>query len=131
MSLSKFKFLLDENVRIELFEYLQGLKIDAITAPKRTSNGKLADFSKKESRILVTNDMDFSEMTANKLFAVIWLRLPQAVIWLRLPQKDLPAILSSFKNFLDNQTDNLEGKLVIIGADGFEIVSLAEEVSIS
>ena len=59
MSSSKCKFLLDENVRIELAEYLHETGADAVRVPKGLKNGRIAALSLKEGRIVVTNDEVF------------------------------------------------------------------------
>ena len=56
----KLKFLLDENVKKELLQFLKK-DFDVIFKPKGLSNGKLAEFSKLEKRIFITNDWDFTE----------------------------------------------------------------------
>jgi len=41
--------------------------------PKGFSNGRLAELSKSEKRVLVTNDEDFAEFTKEEIHSVIWL----------------------------------------------------------
>jgi len=77
---SKLKFLFDENVDERLKRFLKQQSVDVITNPKRLSNGKLADFSKSEQRVLVTNDEDFTEFTKEEIFSVVWLSIPQRKI---------------------------------------------------
>ena len=60
---SKLKFLFDENVDMRLKRFLEKQGVDIILNPKGVSNGKLAEFSKSEQRILVTNDKDFVEFS--------------------------------------------------------------------
>lgn len=50
------KFLLDENVRIELYRFLKRKGNDVKILGKSVSDEQLAAVSKKEQRILVTND---------------------------------------------------------------------------
>jgi len=56
----KLKFLLDENVKKELLQFLKK-DFDVIFKPKQLSNGELAKFSISEQRIFVTNDWDFTD----------------------------------------------------------------------
>ncbi|HCA67351.1 MAG TPA: hypothetical protein DEP11_03815 [Candidatus Jacksonbacteria bacterium] len=49
---SKCKFLLDENVRHELYQFLNEKGVDVVKVPKGIKNGKVAQLSLKEERIL-------------------------------------------------------------------------------
>src|SRR3989337_1856239 len=74
------KFLFDENVDKRLEKFLKQQEIDVISKPRGLSNGKLAEFSKSEQRVLVTNDEDFSEFTRGRVFAIVLLKVPQRKI---------------------------------------------------
>jgi len=52
----EIKFLLDENVKRKLLMFLKSNEYNAVSKTKGLSNGKLAEFSKSEQRIFVTND---------------------------------------------------------------------------
>src|SRR3989338_5273333 len=94
----KLKFLLDENVRKELLVFLKQQGLDAVFKPKMLSDGTLAEFSKSEQRILVTNDKHFadsSKFPSEKVFSVVWLRVPQ----------DKPeSLLASFNILLEGKS---------------------------
>ena len=76
-SLSEIKFLIDENVKRRLAIFLEQNNFDVVLKPKGLLNGKLAEYSKNEKRILITNDNDFSKISKDKLFGVILLKIPQ------------------------------------------------------
>ncbi len=118
MSLStpKLKFLLDENVRIELFKFLQASSIDVKLSPKSASDSFLANISKREKRILVTNDSDFLLYPRSKLFAVVWLRIPQS---------DAQGLINSFSGLLSAKI-SWQGKLVILTLEGRKIKKLGK-----
>lgn len=113
-SKKKLKFLLDENVRKELLGFLKQQEFDAVFKPKRLSNGILAGFSKSEQRVIVTNDKHFadsSKFPKEKMFSVIWLRIPQ----------DKPkALLESFAVLLKDKSkpEDFEGFLIELKEDG-------------
>ena len=76
----KLKFLLDENVKMELLGFLKQHGFDAVFKLKKLSNGILAEFSKSEQRVLITNDKHFadsSKFPKENIFSVVWLRIPQ------------------------------------------------------
>ena len=75
MSLStsplKVKFLFDENVDARLEKFLKQKGIDIIRKSKGLANGKLAEFSRLEERVFVTNDEDFIEFCNHEIFSFI------------------------------------------------------------
>lgn len=74
---SKIKLLFDENVDKRLERFLKHKEVDVISKPKGFSDDKLAEISKLEQRILITNDDDFTKFPKERLFSVIWLRILQ------------------------------------------------------
>ncbi|PIN91364.1 hypothetical protein COU57_00970 [Candidatus Pacearchaeota archaeon CG10_big_fil_rev_8_21_14_0_10_32_14] len=112
----KIKFLFDENVDKRLERYLKKNGVDVLLKPKGLSNGKLAEFSKVEQRIFVTNDEDFSHFAKEDIFSVIWLRVPQ---------RSIDVLIKEFSNLLKKiQLDEIKGKLIILQENKFEINSL-------
>ena len=71
------KFLLDENVRRELQQFLRERNADVRVIASGSLDMAVAMASVSENRILVTNDADFFSYPATKLFGVVWLRVPQ------------------------------------------------------
>lgn len=114
------KLLLDENVRSELFQFLKNSGFDVKTALKGTSDKKLAGISKREGRILVTNDQDFAEYSTDQVFAVVWLQLPQ----------NNPVLLVSSFGKLVRETKDLSSSLVVVTSKGWDKFPLAEEIVI-
>ena len=118
---SQLKFLLDENVKKELLIFLKSEKYDVTFKPKGLSNGKLAEFSKLEKRVFVTNDEDFTNPVSfpkDKIFSIIWLRIPQ----------DKPeAFLSAFSKLLKKKSEpkDFEGYLITLKEDDFEVSPLS------
>ncbi len=117
---SKPKFLFDENVDKRLERFLKKQGVDVILKPKGLSNGKLAEFSRLEKRILVTNDDDFTNIEhfpKEKSFSVVWLRISQ---------DKLQSLLEAFSKLLKKKTkpEAFEGKLITLKEEGFDIDSL-------
>ena len=110
----KLKFLLDENVKRELLGFLKQQGLDAVFKPKKLSNGTLAEFSRSEHGVLITNDKHFadsSKFPKEKIFSVVWLRIPQ----------DKPeALLESFSKLLKDKSkpEDFEGFLIELKEDG-------------
>lgn len=114
------KFLLDENVRIELAKLLDSQGLDFKPAPKGSTDKLLASASKKEKRVLVTNDEDFALYPKDKIFSVVWLRIPQ----------DKPnELISSFSKLLKDLND-FSGKLVVLSSGKWEEFPLIREVEV-
>lgn len=116
MSLSTLtpKFLLDENVRVELLRFLQTEGRDAIRAVKSATDKELAQQSLEQHRVLVTNDEDFSWCAESEIFAVVWLRIPQ---------HDAQSLRNSFAKLL-SECAQFNGKLILLKPGGWNEVSL-------
>jgi len=114
------KFLLDENVRIELFRFLTHKDFDVKLATKSVPDSQYASLSKKQSRILVTNDEDFTHYTADEIFSVVWLRISQS---------DPDSLISSFEKLL-KELKTFKGKLVLLKEKSWEEFPLFKEVKL-
>lgn len=114
------KFLIDENVRIELFRFLTHKDLDVALATKSVPDSSHASISKKQSRILVTNDEDFTHYTKDEVFSVIWLRISQS---------DSNALITSFEKLL-KELKTFKSKLVILNERGWEEFPLFQEVKL-
>jgi predicted nuclease of predicted toxin-antitoxin system len=113
------KFLLDENVKKELLQFLKK-DFDVIFKPKQLDNGELSEFSKLEQRVFITNDWDFTEKSLyNKetIFSIVWLRIPQ----------DKPEILlREFSKLLNEvKPKEFKGKFITLYEDRFTIEPLS------
>ena len=115
------RFLLDENVRVELAGWLRARRFDVTRAPRSISDFLLAAWSKRERRILVTNDEDFCSVGVNEVYAVVWLRIPQS---------DAAALLRSFGKLL-TECSHVEGRLILLRVDAWAAVPLPIRVRIS
>jgi len=114
LSVSPLKFLSDENMDKRLERFLKQQGVDIASKPKGLSNGRLAAFSKSEHRVLITNDKHFadsSKFPKDKIFSVVWLRIPQD------KPKDL---FKSFSKLLKDKSkpEDFEGFLIELKADG-------------
>ena len=114
---TELKFLLDENVKKELLQFFKQQGFDVIFKSKGLSNGILAELSKSEQRILITNDEDFVEFTKEEIFSIVWLRIPQ---------NEPESLLKAFSMLLKEKTvsEDFEGKLIVLKKDGFEVSPL-------
>lgn len=109
---SKPKFLLDENVRAELLDFLRERSVDAKRVPSGVSNGRAAELSAREGRVLVTNDSDFaSPSLRGKMFALALLKLPQN-------RPDL--LLAAFSSLLENPPREMKGRAFALTEEGLK-----------
>jgi len=104
------KFLLDENVRIELFRFLAHEDFDVALATKSVPDYHHASLSKKQNRIFVTNDEDFTHYTTDEIFSVVWLRISQS---------DPDSLIASFEKLL-KELKTFKGKLVLLKEKSWE-----------
>ena len=119
MSSSGSRFLLDENVRFELDAWLRRQGADAVRGEKGVSDKALAGRSRRESRVVVTNDGDFAQYGANDVFGVVWLRIPQ---------NDPDGLIKAFDPLFSWLPSRFKGKLIILSLEGAEVVPLAEDL---
>lgn len=68
-------------------------------------NGAIAKLCLSESRTLITNDEDFSKMSADKI---------PGVVWLKIPQDDPQGLINAFSQLLDSAPSDLKGRLVTL-----------------
>lgn len=108
------RFLLDENVRIELFKFLDSKGFDVKTLPKGVPDSFFIKASKREKRILVTNDKDFSRYTEEEIFSLILLKIPQ---------KDVNALVTQFEKLFQEHRV-FEKKFIALYSDEWEITPL-------
>ena len=111
------KFLLDENVNKRLEKFLKSEGYNVIIAPEGFVNGRLAELSKSEKRVLVTNDADFTDpiiFSKGNIFSVVWLRIPQ-----NKPE----SLLLSFSKLLEkkSKSTDFEGQSVTLNENEFKL----------
>lgn len=109
------KFLLDENIRIEIKEFLESKGFSAEYVTKGISNGRLALLVKEKKLVLLTRDSDFLNSVLfppNQFFGIIVLQIhpPEAEKLI----KGMELLLSEVKEF--------KGKLFIVEEERYEIV---------
>lgn len=115
LSIPKLKFLVDENVRVELSEFFKTSGVDFELVSKGATDKEIASLSKSKRLILVTNDNDFFYYKKTKIFAVVLLKLPQ---------NNAELLISSFsKLFLK---EKFAGKLIVLTVSRIEEYSLEE-----
>lgn len=117
-SSTPIRFLLDENIRVELVEFLSKREIDFAIAKKSSGDNTLANTSIEQERVVVTNDIDFSKMRKGQVFGVVWLRLPQ---------NDPKLLLEKFGEMLDDDV-RCADSLVTLERDKRRVVPLATRI---
>lgn len=117
-SIPGLKFLLDENVKKSLFKFLEVNGFDVKLHLKGVKDSVLANTSKQEERILITNDWDFEWYTKDQIYSVVILRTPQ---------HDSKALISSFEKML-KEFKNFEGRIVLLEVNKWSDYSLWEEI---
>ena len=119
-STPSLRFLLDENVRIELARWLRARSFDVTRAPRSTPDPLLAARSKNERRIVVTNDEDFCTYSHGEVYAVVWLRIPQS---------DPEALMSSFRNLV-TECAHFADQLILLRVGAWQAVPLPIKVRV-
>jgi len=112
-STSDTKFLVDENVRIELYKHLKENSFDAKIVPKSMSDTDIAKISKSENRILITNDSDFGD-------SVLFPKQDFfCVLLLDIPQEKLDLLIKAFSDCLSKlESKTINGKVFELRESG-------------
>ena len=118
MSTPSPRFLLDENVRVELSDFLKSKALNVRLAPRSTDDSLIANISKKEKRVLITNDWDFLEYTDDKIFAIVWLRIAQ---------NDPETLVDSFENLL-KEFKKFSGRLIVLKPGKWDDFALGKKI---
>ena len=109
------KFLLDENIRIEIKEFLKSKGFSAEYAAKGASDERLAAMAKGGKLALLTRDTDFlnSDMFQPKEYS--------GIIVLRIHPPTEEKLTSALSSLLA-EVREFEGKLFVVWEEGYEQV---------
>jgi len=101
------EFLLDENVRVEVIDFLRRKGFKAEYVPKGSTNDKVASLAKRKRLVLITHDTGFADpnLYPPKEFS--------GIIVIRISPSALDEILSSLERALE-QVREISGKLVVL-----------------
>jgi len=108
--------LLDENVDARIASFLKEEGFDALLCPKGIQNGEVLALAKREDRVLLTNDKDFSNAdlyNPDEFHGIVVFRIhPPSYSNLKI---GLEKLLEEFRR------DELARKLFIITHTGIQI----------
>jgi len=109
------KFLLDENVRVEVKEFLENKGFTVKYVPKGSKNREVASVAKETKSVLITHDTDFANpfLYPPKEFS--------GIVILRIPPSSLDKILSSLEKLL-SKIEDFSGKLISLEEEGSKVV---------
>ena len=106
------RFLTDENFRLDVINFLRSAGHDVEQVAARTPDEAVADLLKKEKRILLTNDRDFS-VTLN--FPPV--EYPGILIF-RIHPPNFEKLRKAIKDFLTTRSiQKITGKTFLIEED--------------
>ncbi len=112
------RFLIDENVKLEILRWLLKNGHDAVRVPAGTKNGSVLALGISESRVLITHDHDFADR----------LRYPPAkhagIILIEIHPPIFSKLQTALQRLLSNPpADGFAGKLILLEEQGFHLVS--------
>jgi predicted nuclease of predicted toxin-antitoxin system len=99
MSCPPPEFLLDENVRSEVKEFLEARGYRARYVPKGSTNGEVASMA-REGRVLLTHDLDFSNpllYPPREFFGIVVIRIHPPTLDKLLPALEQLLKVREFK----------------------------------
>ncbi len=110
------RFLIDENVRKEVVEFLIKEEHDVKSVPSGYKNGQIASLVKQKKRILLTHDKHFADILMyppKGFFGIIRIRIHPPTA-----ENIIPSLSKLLKKL---SKTNLTGKLIILEKDDFRI----------
>jgi predicted nuclease of predicted toxin-antitoxin system len=115
-SLSNLRFLIDENVRKEVADFLRLCGHDVLILGSGIKDEETARIAKETKRIILTHDQHFAD---------ILMYPPEeypGIIRIKIHPPSAPAIINALKDFLSKiGPDRLGKKLIILEEDGFRV----------
>ncbi len=108
------RFLLDENIRVEVKQFLEAKRYSAEYASKGIKNSKLASLAKERRLTLLTRDRDFlnSDMFPPKVFS--------GILGFLIHPPTADKLVKALYMLLA-ESEEFEGKTFEVWEDGFEI----------
>ena len=110
------RFLIDENVPVQIIQWFQDAGHDAARVPAGIKNGKVLALAISETRVLITQDKDFAnrlQYPPSKYPGIIVFRIHPSVV---------ETFISSIKRLLAQGPSDLSKKLVILEPNGFHLL---------
>jgi predicted nuclease of predicted toxin-antitoxin system len=108
------RFLLDENVRVELDALLKEAGLAVKRLAKGAPDRSLMAASREQQLVVVTNDEDFSSLSADQVFSVVLLRIPQ---------HDVRLLLSAFRTLL-TECRRWDERVIVLAAERWKSTPL-------
>lgn len=115
------KFLLDANLSPETAEYLRTLGFDTESIQERglgnLNDEEVAEMTKREGRVLVTFDKDFSQSW------YLGMKGKLSIVWLRLKEQRVEHVNIVLGESLEKvREEEFQGTLVVISERGYKVV---------
>jgi predicted nuclease of predicted toxin-antitoxin system len=110
------KFLIDENIRKEVIDFIVSLGYDVLIVPSGCADQEVAKIAKEEKRIILTHDIHFANILEYP---------PQefsGIIRIRIHPPIAPTIIGALNNLFEKLSPaQIDKKLIILEKDGFRI----------
>ena len=108
------RILLDENISGDTADALRFLGHDIINAPRQADDDRIFALAKSRQAILITRDRDFLSFVPSSRVGIVVVRIHPSIA------EDITAAI---QRLLASQSERwLRGKILILRADGFEVV---------
>jgi len=108
------RILLDENIPGHTEEALRAEGHDVFRSPLRAKDEAIVTLAESRQAILVTRDRDFLNFLPSALSGIVVVRIHPSIA---------ETITQAVRNLLDATSERwLQGKILILRHDGFEIV---------
>lgn len=108
------RFLIDENIRKEVVDFLKSAGHDTLTVPRGLKDEKIAQIANEDRRIILTHDQHFADilMYPPKEYS--------GIIRIKIHPPSAPIIINALSGLLDKLSPGeVDKKLIILEKNGF------------
>lgn len=112
------RILLDEDVDVKVLKWLNSNGHDAVRVPSGLQNGRVIQLARREGRILLTRDTDFS----NRLFYPPSQLLGIVILRIHPPRYE-QLVAELHKLFANLAETDIQGKTVIVESHGYYLLT--------
>ena len=110
------RFLIDENIRKDVVDFLKSAGHDVLTVAAGSQDGKIAQTAQESKRIILTHDQHFAD---------ILMYPPQkysGIIRIKIHPPVAPVVIHALNDLIHKFTpEQIDKKLIVLEKDGFRM----------
>lgn len=110
------RFLIDENVRKDVVDFLRAAGHDVLMATAGSQDGEIAQTAQESKRVILTHDQHFADILMYPP------RKYSGIIRIKIHPPIAPIIINALSDLMHKMTpEQIDKRLIILGKDGLRI----------